>query len=294
MPASTPPGNQGPNVSSILLAKSMDDLIKAIQGLQTSINAKGSSRIPGTNSPALPKQKKTHQWNRKQRGAPTLGSGFAKKAGAYARLKFGRGTGKAVQAGIGSAGKSLQMGWPVGMAARSGVASAATSALGAGGALGAATGVGVAFVAVAAAVWKAIDSVKAMTEEQVNYAKHLSQASGMMAAVVANRDVKEMMRDMEKGNRLSGSMNELFDAEQERKDNTKDIEILGEKIKNGLLTFSNNVISGLAKPFNELAAAINKKLGDEEEKPDLTSSEWAEQMLAETRAHQRNHKPDWE
>jgi hypothetical protein len=74
------------------------------------------------------------------------------------------------------------------------------------------------------------------------------------------RDVKEMQRSREKGNALAGSAGELVNAEQKRKDSTKDIEILADSVANTMLAGANNLMAEFLTPINDFVKDVRKKL----------------------------------
>lgn len=138
------------------------------------------------------------------------------------------------------------------------------------------------------------DAINRATDAAVQAARKYAEVSGSMAVAVAQRDIRELKRDMEKGNRLSGSAQGMMEAEQFRKDNTKEIEILGDRVWNGILEVSNTVLGTVMAPFNAMAEGINtlidsvdelaKDLGFEREKEEAANlSEWAESIAKKGR-----------
>ncbi len=101
------------------------------------------------------------------------------------------------------------------------------------------------------------DAVVRATDRLVEMNRHYAEVSASMAAVFAGRDVKEIMRDQEKGNRLSSSAQGLVDSEQRRKDGTKELEILADRVANGALSIANDLLAGLLLPLNLISQGIN-------------------------------------
>lgn len=129
------------------------------------------------------------------------------------------------------------------------------------GAAGAASVVATAFIAVAVAVNKAYQAVDHFTEAAMATAKHLSQVSGGMAAVVAQREIGEIMRDMKRGQATAGRAQDLMRSESRRKDQENRLEIVFDNAKNGVLTLLNDMIAGVLKPIADATEAIADVLG---------------------------------
>lgn len=160
---------------------------------------------------------------------------WAKKGGA-----FGRGLGKTIGGGGGALGK-------IGA-----VAGATAGAL----------------VSLVQAFVKARDAINDWTEAQFETARRLAAVSGSMAHVVAFRDVGQMFRDMERGERTAGSAAKLSEAEGRRKDEENKLAIAFDNGVNAILTVLNNVLTPLLKAVNkgvELVNEVGKTLGG----PDL-------------------------
>jgi len=117
-----------------------------------------------------------------------------------------------------------------------------------------------------AALYAFSKAVSQATDAQISAMRQYAQVSASMAVVLAERDVREMRRNMEKGDALAGSTKMLVDAEQERKETTKPIEILADKIYNGFLTVGNKIVTELAAPLADLAKVIDKWIEDGKEK----------------------------
>lgn len=225
-------------------------------------------------------------WNRRPRSWNWL---FTRKASAYTRQRFGARAGRAAATGLSAAGSALQKGWPVAFAARTGLVAAA-------GSLGP-VGVGLSILAVAAV--KATQSLNEMAKGQVEYARSLSHASAQMALVMAERDIQELMRNREKGDRLSTSARALTQAEQFKEDNTKEIDILIDKGKNyigaawevfktGLFLQMNLVAGGLNKIEEMISGAVS------DQKRALTVDEWAKDTQKLDDEARKKKDPRWE
>lgn len=100
-------------------------------------------------------------------------------------------------------------------------------------------------------------AVESATDGAIAAARKYAEVSASMASVMAQRDVRELMRDREKGDRISSSARTLTNAEQDRKDNTKEIGILGERMWNYALAGGNKLVDALMTPLNEISKQIN-------------------------------------
>lgn len=104
-------------------------------------------------------------------------------------------------------------------------------------------------------------AVEQATEETFEHAKNLAKVSGSMAAVIVERDVRQMLRDIRTGEALAPSTKELADAEHRRKEAMLPIEIAIQDLKNGLLTFGNGAITAFVEPISKAVDEIRKSLG---------------------------------
>jgi hypothetical protein len=103
-------------------------------------------------------------------------------------------------------------------------------------------------------------AVLKLTDEQIQAARKLADAgSGAMAAVLNERDVKEMLRDQRKGNVQASSMRQLTEAEQRRKDATAPLENLLEIVTNKVLAAINNAVVPPLEILSEFAKKAAKK-----------------------------------
>ena len=98
----------------------------------------------------------------------------------------------------------------------------------------------------------------AAAQQKMNFA--LAEASGAMAAVKLSSEMGDFFRDMEVGNRLSGSARELSGADQSFKDQMKEFEVLGGQVKNLLFATGLEVMAQVLKPFAELIQPINSAI----------------------------------
>lgn len=122
------------------------------------------------------------------------------------------------------------------------------------------------------------------TEAAVNAARKYAEVSGSMAVAVAQRDIREMIREMEKGNRVASSADTMMGAEQFRKDQHKEIDILGDRVQNYLVAAGNAVAGTLLIPlevmatgFNELLDIVSVLAKVARDKPEPANlSDWAE------------------
>lgn len=246
------------------------------------------------------------------RSARTLGEGLGRPFGRFARGKIGRGIGKLTRFGtsrrrppvagvdaaerLGTAGRAAAAAEAAEGAA--GAGSAATEAAGAGAAAGGAEAAGAgavaagpvgiavaAVLAVGVALKKFHDAVLegAKEQEQVNF--RLASVSASMAMVQAQTELRDTLRDMEKGQRISGTAAALSDSLGDYKDNTKELNILVENLTNIVYTIGMKVINNLVEPLNDIAEYANgilEKLGiGDDDHGGMTIAEWADQVKKE-------------
>jgi hypothetical protein len=100
------------------------------------------------------------------------------------------------------------------------------------------------------------NAVQKATTAQLESYRKLAEVSGGMAAVMANRDVTDMIRNMRRGDALAPSAKALSEAEARRKDAAEPMKQILETFKNDLLTLLNN---GLV-PYMELTSEVAKEL----------------------------------
>jgi hypothetical protein len=134
----------------------------------------------------------------------------------------------------------------------------------AGGAAGAAGSV----LAVVTVIWEygqALLRLKAFTErytdQLVQSQQRLADVSGSMAAVYAQREIQELLRDQRRGEALAESASYMTGAEQRRKDATMPIETAITSLENRMAGFLNDIVAGMAKVVNGVLG-----LTDESEK----------------------------
>jgi ABC-type transporter Mla subunit MlaD len=65
---------------------------------------------------------------------------------------------------------------------------------------------------------------------------------------------------MQRGERLAPSARSLSNADQKLKDNSTELIVLVEQLKNGVLTWMENGLSNILEPLNEMAKSVNKWL----------------------------------
>jgi hypothetical protein len=177
-----------------------------------------------------------------------------------------------VGGGVGAAVGSRASGGPFAAGGRGGLAGGATGAA-VGGLLGGVPGAvggglaGAAIGGAASGAAKALGEFVHETEEAsrqlMTVNRSLAQFSGQMAVVAVREQVREISRERERGDRLAYSANRLMESDQRRKDNVKELEILGQRIDNWVTSIKNDIASGITAPLNEIAGVVNQMLGDE-------------------------------
>ncbi|AWM38706.1 hypothetical protein GobsT_31040 [Gemmata obscuriglobus] len=109
-----------------------------------------------------------------------------------------------------------------------------------------------AIVAVGDALNQFKKAVIQATDEQIAAARKLAEVSGPMAAVLAQRDIQEMLRDRRQGNAQAGSTGVLAKSEQRRKDASEGLENVLANTKNEILALLNDL---LVPPLRIISAA---------------------------------------
>ncbi len=160
------------------------------------------------------------------------------------RIRRGAKTGGRFGAGI---GKSLGMG-------KAGIKGMAGAGAVAGGAA-------VVITAVVSAIQKAHEAIIKFTDSAMKEAQRLSAVSGSQAALMAERDIQQMMRDVKKGEATAGSMSDLVKAESKRKDQENRIEIAMSNASNSILATLNRIIADVLEPVADAVEFIAKQFG---------------------------------
>ncbi len=120
------------------------------------------------------------------------------------------------------------------------------------------------------------------TDQQISAMKQFAQMSASMAAVMAQRDIKEMQRSMSKGNDLAESAGALVESEQRRKDATAPIEVLLDKIYNQMLDGANKLLSDILEPVGEAAQALMDWLPANDQSKKDSTPQTTSQLLDRT------------
>lgn len=126
-------------------------------------------------------------------------------------------------------------------------------------------------------------AVEQDTNQLLDNAKQFAQFSASMGQEFAEREARETFRKNEMGEREAGSTRFLIEAEQTRKDNTKEMILLLDRVENvlvGVLNYAETIAAYLP---NQLAKQLNKVIEntDKDEAKPMTAWEWAEKITAE-------------
>jgi hypothetical protein len=182
-------------------------------------------------------------------------------------------------------GKGGKGGGKVGGAVKLGLAGRAALAAGMG-------PVGVAALAIAAlaALAKAAQaSATALLESGKKYAEFSAQ----LGLVFSQRDLREAMRGMEIGNRTAGTARFAMEQEQRLKDETKELTVLEQHVKNIASGIMSQATSVLLAPLNKIAAGINQLI--EKQDPDknrpLNAGEFLDSV--HNQAEAKRKRGDW-
>lgn len=133
-----------------------------------------------------------------------------------------------------------------------------------------------ALMAMRSAITRTTDSLIAMNRQY-------EHASASMSVAMAQRDFKEFQRDLRKGEKIAGSANTLANAEQYRKNQHEQIDVLGARLQNYFMAGVNALVGRILEPINDLAESANEildmiaeKLGKEKtDRTPASASEWA-------------------
>jgi hypothetical protein len=130
--------------------------------------------------------------------------------------------------------------------------------------LGAAAGpAGLAVAAVAAVTVAAVAFGKAihgMTQEALRAQMRLAEVSGAMASVMAERQIREVLRDQRQGAKLASTARDLARAEQDMKDSLEPMETLITNIKNTVLANIERTLGDILAPVALIAEYVNAKV----------------------------------
>lgn len=163
------------------------------------------------------------------------------------------------------------------VAARVGAAAFSRVGITAGGAAaaGGAVATGAVVVSVLAVVATALTlfgkAVVAAADKQLEAMRQYEKVSAGMALVFAQADLRDTLRNMERGERLAPSAQRLSDADQKLKDNSSEIIILVERIQNNLLAFIEGELADVLSIVNDAAKAINEAFGGSNDKQKFES-----------------------
>lgn len=108
----------------------------------------------------------------------------------------------------------------------------------------------------AAALKKFHDAILEATDAAVQAQRRYAEVSGSQAAVFAERDMKELVRDIKHGEETAGSTKQLIDAEQNRKDAFEPLKISIEKLENVMLAIGNNLIAETLGKVTEVGGEV--------------------------------------
>jgi hypothetical protein len=106
-------------------------------------------------------------------------------------------------------------------------------------------------------------------DKQLEALRKYEKVSPSVASVFAQADQRDTIRNMERGERLAPSAQSLSNADQKLKDNSTEIVVLVEGMKNGLLTFLENNVADVLSVVNKAAKAINLWFGNKDDEAKL-------------------------
>lgn len=186
--------------------------------------------------------------SRMRRVGAALGRTMRKSVSLGGRIggAVGRVAGMALGGAVGAVAGKPAAGAALGAAALGAAAGAAGVALGA--VAGAATAVGAAFKT-------AVGAVESWTDSALANAKRFED-SGPMTAVFAEKEVRDLMRNIERGDKTAGTAHDLMEAEAARKDALMPLMVFFDNTINKILTFLNEIIV----PVIELVTSVIKAI----------------------------------
>lgn len=118
----------------------------------------------------------------------------------------------------------------------------------------------------------ATKAVGGMAEAALEAQRKLAQVSGDIAAIFAERHVRDVFRGQAQGARIAGTTAELARAEADFKDALEPIESLWINIKNSILAPTLDILTNLLKPVTFIAEKVNELVGKAPEKNDLAEA----------------------
>ncbi len=140
-------------------------------------------------------------------------------------------------------------------------------------------------VGVAQAFMKVKQALIDYTDEQMAAAKRLSEVSAAMSNIVAVREINQLFRDIERGERTAKSTGKLQEAENRRKEEENKLGIIVDNAVNHVLAWGNDWLASSIEPMRKgierIAAAFPALFGGPVEESGLAST------MAETLASVR-------
>jgi hypothetical protein len=173
-----------------------------------------------------------------------------------------------------------------GVEAEAGEAAGAGAVEGAAEGIAAGGGLAAGFSAAATAAMKVAKGLNDLSDTQLRYNRQLAEASAAMAATFAQRDVQERIRNIEKGDRLTESARALTQAEQQREENRKEIDILTDRVKNSVAAGWERFKGAAFAPFNEMARQLNviaENTGPRAKEEPILMGEWVQAIAEQDR-----------
>ncbi len=107
-------------------------------------------------------------------------------------------------------------------------------------------------VALGTALFKANEAVGAWTDAAFRSSERLAQVSGSMAAVHAQREVRQLMRDIQRGEKTAGSAKDLMESEDRRKNAFEPLMTSLDNLLNTALSIANDILTGLMDFLNPI------------------------------------------
>ncbi len=105
-------------------------------------------------------------------------------------------------------------------------------------------------------------SLIASADQQREIMFKYAEVSAGMAVIKGQAEFQDTLRDMQRGERLAPSARLLSNADQKLKDNSTELIVLVDSLKNGVLGFLENGLANILEPLNEMAKGVNKWLKD--------------------------------
>lgn len=137
---------------------------------------------------------------------------------------------------------------------------------GSGAAIGAVAGKAIPIVGAAVAAAGALNDFRKYVQQAADSAleahRKYAEISGAQAAIFAESDMKQMLRDLKTGEKTAGTTKELADSVNDRKDMFQPLEVAIDNLTNTVLANLQNLFNEFMEPLVELATTVTETVND--------------------------------